>query len=169
MNRELASHGLWLASRHPTRAVRMGMVAGRNPRRTIKIIELTRQANRMKEPVKRAATDPRVRKEARRASEDATRAARRVQEVGFANALNDRKVARYSKRATDHATKAANLAKNPPSNRRRNVTIVVLGTGALAGAAYGGWRRTAASREAEVASPNGGAADQPIGETTNQS
>jgi hypothetical protein len=157
MNRELATHGIWMASRHPKRAMRMGMLAGRHPVRTVKIIELTRQANRVKEPVKRAATDRRVRKEARRASENATLAARRVQQIGFANALNDRKVARYSKRATDHATKAANLATNPPKNRMRKVTVVVLGTGALAGAAYGGWRRTTASREAEVASPNGAA------------
>ena len=157
MNRELATHGLWLASRHPTRAARMGMLAGRHPRRTVKIVGITRQANRMKEPVKRAATDRRVRKEARRASENATLAARRVQQVGLANALNDRKVARYSKRATEHATKAANLATNPPTNRLRKVTVVVLGTGALAGVAYGGWRRNAASREAQIASSNGSA------------
>ena len=157
MNRELATHGLWLASRHPTRAARMGMLAGRHPRRTVKIVAITRQANRMKEPVKRAATDRRVRKEARRASENATLAARRVQQVGLANALNDRKVARYSKRATEHATKAANLATNPPTNRLRKVTVVVLGTGALAGVAYGGWRRNAASREAQIASSNGSA------------
>ena len=157
MNRELASHGIRLVSRHPGHAMRMGMMAGRHPRRTMMIVELTRRANRMKDPVKRAATDRRVRKEARRASENATLAARRVQQVGFANALNDRKVARYSRRATDHATKAANLAANPPASRLRKVTVVVLGTGALAGVAYGGWRRTAAAREAEVASPNGAA------------
>jgi len=148
---------MWLASRHPTRVMKMGLLAGRHPRRTVKIFEITRQANRMKEPVKRAATDRRVRKEARRASENATRAARRVQQVGFANALNDRKVARYSKRATDHATKAANLATNPPANRMRKVTVVVLGTSELAGVAYGGWRRTAASREAQIASSHGAA------------
>jgi len=37
------------------------------------------------------------------------------------------------------------------------VTVVVLGTGALAGVAYGGWRRTAASGEAQIASSNGSA------------
>jgi hypothetical protein len=95
MNREVATHGLWLAARHPRRAMKLGMVAGRNPRRTVRVIELSRRAADMKEPVQRAATDPRVRKEARKASENATRAARRAQQVGFARALNDRRVARY--------------------------------------------------------------------------
>ena len=37
MNRELATHGMWLASRHPTRVMKMGLLAGRHPRRTVKI------------------------------------------------------------------------------------------------------------------------------------
>jgi hypothetical protein len=142
MNRELATHGIWLAARHPRRAMKLGMVAGRNPGRTIRVIEYSRRAADMKEPVQRAATDPRVRKEARKASDNATRAARRAQEIGLVQALNDRKVARYSRKASEHATKAANLATKPPKNRLRKATVVVLGTGAVAGAAYAGWRRT---------------------------
>jgi len=145
MNKELATHGIWLAARHPRRAMKLGMVAGRNPRRTMRVIDYGRRAADMKEPVQRAATDPRVRKEARKASENATRAARRAQQIGLAQALNDRKVARYSRKASEHATKAANLATNPPKNRLRKVTVIVLGTGAVAGAAYAGWRRTGGS------------------------
>src|SRR6185312_14696744 len=123
MNKELATHGIWLAARHPRRAMKLGMVAGRNPRRTMRVIELSRRAADMKEPVQRAATDPRVRKEARKASQNATRAARRAQQIGFAQALNDRRVARYSRKASEHAAKATNLATNPPQNRLRKVTV----------------------------------------------
>jgi hypothetical protein len=116
--------------------------------RRIKVAEARQQALKVAEPARRAATDIRVHSETRRARGNAVRAAHRVQRIGVTRALTVNQVARNLRRATHHATRAANLAVNPSRHRVRKTSIVVLGTGALAGAAYAGRKKYASAADA---------------------
>ena len=134
MSGQISDYGVRLALRHPLRTARMGNALLGS---TVKLVVISRQAA---EAAKRAATDRAVHAEGRRAAASATRAARRVQRVGFGNALSDRQAVRELRLATAHASKAANLVFNPrPTRLKRTVVIVVVG-GATAGAAYAGWK-----------------------------
>ena len=128
MNRQLTTYGRRFARRHPIRALRLGTLVKEGRRRTLLVVV----------PVRRAMNDPKVHAEARRATVDARRAALRVQRVGMAKALTDRRVARKLRRASGHVSRAASLAVRPPRHRARNATIAVVGAGVLAGVAYGG-------------------------------
>ncbi len=145
MNQRLTTYGLRYARRHPRRALRIGVLGSSLVARRIKVAEIRRQALRLAEPARRAATDIRVHSETRRARGNAVRAAHRVQDIGVTRALTDKQVARNLRRATQHASRAANLAVNPSRHRVRKTSIVVLGTGALAGAAYAGRRKYASA------------------------
>jgi hypothetical protein len=145
VNRRLTTYGVRYARRHPRRAFRIGVLGSSLLARRIKIAETRRQALKVAEPARRAATDLRVHSETRRARGNAVRAAHRVQRIGVTRALTDKQVARNLRRATHHASRAANLAVNPSRHRVRKTSIVVLGTGALAGAAYAGRRKYASS------------------------
>jgi hypothetical protein len=145
MNRRLTTYGVRYARRHPRRAFRIGVLGSSLLARRIKIAETRRQALKVAEPARRAATDFRVHSETRRARGNAVRAAHRVQRIGVTRALTDKQVARNLRRATHHASRAANLAVNPSRHRVKKTSIVVLGTGALAGAAYAGRRKYASS------------------------
>jgi hypothetical protein len=86
--------------------------------------------------------------ETRRAKADASRAAHRVRRVGLTGALTDKRVARELRHATRHASKAAHLAVRPRRHHRaRTAGITLVGTGMLAGAAYGGWKTYSAQPE----------------------
>ena len=99
---------------------------------------------------RRVATDQNVRAEMQRAIADASHAARRAQRVGPTRALSDKRLARELRRATRHASKAATLAVHPRRNRTRRAAFVLVGSGAVVGAAYGGWRRYATPPEPPV-------------------
>jgi hypothetical protein len=141
MNRRLTTYGVRYARRHPRRAFRIGVLGSSLLARRIKLAETRQQALKVAEPARRAATDLRVHSETRRARGNAVRAAHRVQRIGVTRALTDKQVARNLRRATHHASRAANLAVNPSRHRVRKTSIVVLGTGAIAGAAYAGRRK----------------------------
>ncbi len=147
MNRRLTTYGVRYARRHPRRAFRIGVLGSSLLARRIKIAETRRQALKVAEPARRAATDMRVHSETRRARGNALRAAHRVQRIGVTRALTDKQVARNLRRATHHASRAANLAVNPSRHRVRKTSIVVLGTGALAGAAYAGRKKYASAAD----------------------
>jgi hypothetical protein len=144
----LTTYGVRYARRHPRRALRIGVLGSSLLARRVRIAETKRQALRVAEPARRAATDIRVHSETRRARGNALRAAHRVQRIGVTRALTDKQVARNLRRATHHASRAANLAVNPSRHRVRKTSIVVLGTGAIAGAAYAGRRKYAATPDA---------------------
>ncbi len=145
MNRRLTTYSVRYARRHPRRALRIGVLGSTLLARRIRVAEARQQALKVAEPARRAATDLRVHSETRRARGNAVRAAHRVQRIGVTRALTDKQVARNLRRATHHASRAANLAVNPSRHRIRKTSIVVLGTGALAGAAYAGRRRYASA------------------------
>ena len=129
------------ARHHPRRALRIGLLTGSAIRMTSKVAHAKRHADRAAEPLKRAATDHKIHVETRRARADASRAARRVRRVGVTGALTDKRVARELRHATRHASKAAHLAVRPRRHHRaRTAAITLVGTGMLAGAAYGGWK-----------------------------
>lgn len=129
------------ARHHPRRALRIGLVTGSAIRMTSKVAYAKRHAGRVAELLKRAATDRRIHVETRRARADASRAARRVRRVGVTGALTDKRVARELRRASRHASKAAHLAVRPRRHHRtRTAANTLVGTGVLAGAAYGGWK-----------------------------
>ena len=134
MSGQISNYGVRLAMRHPLRTAHMGnMLLGS----TVKLVVISRQAA---EAARRAATDRAVHEEGQRAIARATRAAQRAQEVGFGNALNDKRAMRELRQATRHASKAANLILNPRPSRLKRTVVIVVGTGATAGAAYAGWR-----------------------------
>jgi hypothetical protein len=126
---------------HPRRALRIGLLTGSALRMTTNAAYAKWHTGPLAEPLKRVATDPKVHAETRRATADASRAAHRLRRVGPTRALTDKRVARRLRHATRHASTAAHLVVHPPRRHRaRTTTITLLGTGVLAGAAYGGWK-----------------------------
>jgi hypothetical protein len=127
--------------REPGRAARLDLLFGSARRMTTRAARAKRNAIQLTEPLKRAATDPKVHAETRRARADALRAARRARRVGATNALSDKHVSRGLRHATRHASRAAHLAVHPRRRHAvRTTTATLLGTGMLAAAAYGGWK-----------------------------
>ena len=119
-----------------------------------------RRAQLLAEPARRAVSDHKVHAETRRARADALHAARRVQRIGVASALTDKRVARKLRHATHHASRAASLSISSPSRHRvRNTSIAVVAAGTLAGAAY-------AVRTKTMMAPTGNA-DAPMGSDQN--
>jgi len=105
-------------------------------------------------------SDHKVHAETRRARADALHAAHRVQRIGVASALTDKRVARKLRHATHHASRAASLSISSPSRHRvRNTSIAVVAAGTLAGAAY-------AVRTKTMMAPTG-TADAPMGSDQN--
>ena len=105
-------------------------------------------------------SDHKVHAETRRARADALHAARRVQRIGVASALTDKRVARKLRHATHHASRAASLSISSPRRHRvRNTSIAVVAAGTLAGAAY-------AVRTKTMMAPTG-TADAPMGSDQN--
>ena len=93
------------------------------------------------ESASRAASDRRVRAQSHRAKRDALRAAHRVQRIGVARALTDKRVARRLRLASRHASRAASLSLHGPRRHRvRNTAVIVVGTGAVAGTVYAATR-----------------------------
>lgn len=146
MNKMIVRHGLWMAGNHPRRALRMSLIAA--PRAT-KMRGATRGRRMVTliDPIKRAATEPKVRKEVRKAAADVSSAFARAQRVGVTDAVGDRRVASKLRLAALHTSRAARHSIDHPHHRARNATIVILGTGALTGAAYGGWKMTSRTEE----------------------
>jgi hypothetical protein len=130
------------ALRHPGDALRLGIVANSDAPRHLRIAAAQHEARRLAAPARRAATDPRVRAEARRATRSVSRATRRAHRIGVANALTDRCVAHNLRRASRHAVRAADLAINPPRRRLRTTALVMLGAGTMIAAAFGSRRMT---------------------------
>ncbi len=85
---------------------------------------------------RRAAVDPKVHTETRRARRDALHAAKRIRRVGVTRAVTDKHVARDLRRASHHASRAAHFAVRPA----RTKTVTLLGAGVFAAVAYGGWK-----------------------------
>ncbi len=136
------------ARHHPRRALRIGLLTGSAIRWTTTVADARRHAGRVAEPLQRAATDRRIHVETRRAKADASRAAHRVRRVGLTGALTDKRVARELRHATRHASRAAHLAVRPRRHHRtRTAAITLVGSGVLAGAAYGGWKTYSAPPE----------------------
>jgi hypothetical protein len=111
------------------------------------------------DPVRRAATEPKVHKEVRKAAADVSSAFARAQQVGVADAVGDRRFARKLRLAALHTSRAARHSIDHPHHRARNATIVILGTGALTGAAYGGWKMTSRTEESGAVHPAGDTSD----------
>ena len=89
-----------------------------------------RRAQQRADPARRAVSDHKVHAETRRARADALHAARRVQRIGVASALTDKRVARKLRHATHHASRAASLSISSPRRHRvRNTSIAVVAAG----------------------------------------
>ena len=123
-----------------------------------------RRAQHLAGPTRRAVSDRKVHAETRRAKADALHAAHRVQRIGVASALSDKRVARKLRHATHHASRAASLSIGSPRGHRvRNTTIAVAAAGTLAGAAYAVRPRTATPPSDMADAPMG--SDQSAAET----
>jgi hypothetical protein len=146
MNKMTVRRGLRIAGNHPRRALRMSLIAA--PLAT-KMRGAThgRRMVTLVDPVRRAATEPKIHKEVRKAAADVSSAFARAQRVGVADAFGDRRVARKLRLAAVHTSRAARHSIDHPHHRARNATIAILGTGALTGAAYGGWKMTSRTQE----------------------
>jgi hypothetical protein len=147
MNKMIVRHGLWMVGNHPRRALRMSLIAA--PRAT-KMRGATRGRRMVTliDPIRRAATEPKIRKEVRKAAADVSSAFARAQRVGVTDAIGDRRVARKLRLAALHTSRATRHSIDHPHHRARNATIVILGTGAaLTGAAYGGWKMSSRTEE----------------------
>ena len=159
MSTQITTQGARLLRRHPRRAVGMGPITV-SALRSINAAGARRRAQQLAEPARRAVSDHKVHAETRRARADALHAARRVQRIGVASALTDKRVARKLRHATHHASRAASLSISSPRRHRvRNTSIVVVAAGTLAGAAY-------AVRTKTMMAPTG-TADAPMGSDQN--
>ena len=159
MSTKITTQGARLVRRHPRRAVSMGLIT-LSALRSINAADARRRAQRLARPASRAVSDRKVHAETRRATDDALHAARRVQRIGAASALTDKRVARKLRHATHHASRAASLSISSPRRHPvRNTTIAVVAAGTLAGAAY-------AVRTKTMMAPTG-TADAPMGSDQN--
>jgi len=132
----ITTQGARFVRRHPRRALSMGLITV-SALRSINAADARRRAQHLAKPATRAVSDHKVHAETRRAKADAMHAAQRVQRIGVANALTDKRVARKLRHATHHASRAASLSIGSPRRHHlRNTTIAVVAAGALAGAAY---------------------------------
>lgn len=101
-----------------------------------------RRLQELTETADRALTDPRVRRELRRAAGHTSRATRRARHIGPAQAMGDRCIAREMHRTHRHLARAVDLAIHPRrSHRVRNVALASAAV-AAAGTVYTA-RRTA--------------------------
>jgi hypothetical protein len=136
MSTQITTKGARLVRRHPRRAVSIGLLTV-SALRSINAADARRRAQHLAKPARRAVSDHKVHAESRRARADALHAVQRVQRIGVASALTDKRVARKLRHATHHATRAASLSiGSPRSHRIRNTTVAVVTAGALAGVAY---------------------------------
>ena len=159
MSKHITTQGARLVRRHPRRAVSMGLITV-SALRSINAADARRRAQHLAQPARRAVSDRKVHAETRRARADALHAAHRVQRIGVASALTDKRVARKLRHATHHASRAASLSISSPRRHRvRNTTIAVVAAGTLAGAAY--------AVRPKVAAMASGAADAPMGSDPN--
>jgi hypothetical protein len=83
--------------------------------------------NRASEPVRRAATDPRVHRESQLAAFHAALALHRIDRIGVADAMVDARVLRRLRRAQRHASRAVALTIAPPPRHRFRNTVLLLG------------------------------------------
>ncbi len=157
MSGRISNYGVRLALRHPLRSARVAnMLYGS----TVKLFVISRQAA---EVAGRAATDRAVHAEGQRALASATRVAERVQRVGYGNVLRDKRALRELWLAGDHAAKAANLVLNPRQSRLKRTVVIVVGSGAAAGAPDAGWKLYATpSKVTDTSGSNGGDAASPV-------
>ncbi len=159
MSTQITTQGARLVRRHPRRAVSMGLITV-SALRSINAADARRRAQHLAKPARRAVSDRKVHAETRRAKDDALHAARRVQRIGVASALTDKRVARKLRHATHHASRAASLSISSPRRHPvRNTTIAVVAAGTLAGAAY-----AVRTKNVTLAS---GTADAPVGSGQN--
>jgi hypothetical protein len=159
MSTQITTQGARLVRRHPRRAVGMGLITV-SALRSINAADARRRAQHLAQPARRAVSDHKVHAETRRARTDALHAAHRVQRIGVASALTDKRVARKLRNATHHASRAASLSISSPRRHRvRNTTIVVVAAGTLAGAAY--------AVRPKIAMMVSGTADAPMGSDPN--
>jgi hypothetical protein len=159
ISKQITTQGARLVRRHPRRAVGMGLMTV-SALRSITAADARRRAQHLTEPAMRAVSDRKVHSETRRARADALHAAHRVQRIGVASALTDKRVARKLRHATHHASRAASLSIGSARRHRvRNTTIAVVAAGTLAGAAY--------AVRPKIATMAFGTADAPTGSDPN--
>jgi hypothetical protein len=83
--------------------------------------------NRASAPVRRAASDPRVHRESQLAAFHAALALRRIDRIGYTDAMVDARVLRRLRRAQQHASRAVALTLAPPPRHRFRNTVLLLG------------------------------------------
>src|SRR5207302_592985 len=93
MSMHITTQGARFVRRHPRRALSMGLITV-SALRSINAADARRRAQHLAKPATRAVSDHTVHAETRRAKADAMHAAQRVQRIGVANALTDKRVAR---------------------------------------------------------------------------
>jgi hypothetical protein len=128
--------------RHPYKTLRVSLFALRHRKGLLAVKHVTEHASRIGATTRRVARDRRVRRETRLALSAVALANKRARKIGLAHTLGDRQVATHLRHAGDHASKAMTFAERARHGRRigRTTTIIVVGTGALGGAAYAGWK-----------------------------
>ena len=161
MNKRVARYRLHALKRHPSRAVRLGVLAS-SLSASVRLAEAQDWMGGVATSAGRAARDSRVQAEARKAAEHASRSAKRVQRLGAERSLHDKRVSRDLRRSASHASRAASFAVNgPPKHRIRTTALVIAGAGTAAGVMYS--RRPS---HATTAAPSRGDGDAPASDTT---
>ena len=136
MNKRVARYRLHALKRHPSRAVRLGVLAS-SLFASVRFAEARDRIGELSASAGRAASDSRVQAEARKAAEYASRSAKRAQRLGAERSLHDKRVSRDLRRSASHASRAASFAVNgPPKHRIRKTVLVIAGAGTVAGVMY---------------------------------
>ena len=157
MNTTILRFGTREAVRHPRGAARMSVAAMKYRRALMAAAVAAGRAREYSASVKESVNNPKVRAEARLALISLALAGQRARKVGILEAPNDKRVLAQLLQARRHATKAATTARNARRRHRviRRVTVIV-GAGAVGGAAYASWKvrsQPEAAGTAAIASP----------------
>jgi hypothetical protein len=138
---------LWLVTRYPRLAARVGWTAVKHPRRTAIVIAAARQAPDVARRTRAAVQDPEVKKQFKTGSDALGKAARRLRDSEQpADALGDQKLHAELRRAAA-AMAMGYAAASHPKKRRRRLGRTVLAVGMVGAGAYAGYRVVRETRQ----------------------
>ena len=138
--------GLWLVTRYPRLAARVGWTAVKHPRRTAIVIAAARQAPDVARRTRAAVQDPEVKKQFKTGSDALGKAARRLRNSEPADAVGDQKLHAELRRAAA-AMALGYAAAAHPKKRRRRLGRTVLAVGMIGAGTYAGYRVVRETRQ----------------------
>ena len=138
---------LWLVTRYPRLAARVGWTAVKHPRRTAIVIAAARQAPEVARRTRAAVQDPEVKKQFKTGSDALGKAARRLRDSEQPGRRGWRPEAPRGAPPCGGGDGVGYAAAAHPKKRRRRFGRTVLAVGMVGAGAYAGYRVVRETRQ----------------------